>query len=229
MARVLVISDTQEPFGHKDYLAFLKEIRKKYRTDVAVHIGDEIDHHSLGDYDHDPDGYSAGHELQAAIDKLQTYYKAFPSLKLCESNHTMRIIKRAFKSGIPIKYMKDFKEVIGAPKGWNWAFRWVIDEVVYKHGIGYSGTMGAINAAKDELKSCVIGHLHSDAGILYWSNGRETMFGMNVGCGIDSKQYAFAYGKHCRKKPILSAGVVLDGRPTLISMNLKNDRWDGEA
>lgn len=227
MARVLVIADQQSPFEHRDYLDFLKEIRSKYLTDTTVHIGDEIDHHALGDYDHDPDGYSAGHELGAAIDKLTPYYRAFPKLKLCESNHTMRIIKRAFKSGIPIRYMKDFRDVIGAPRGWVWAPKWIIDDAVYKHGLGYSGTMGAINAAKDELRSCVIGHLHSDAGILYWSNGTKTMFGMNVGCGIDSNEYAFAYGKHCRKKPVLSAGIVLNGRPTLITMNLKNGRWDG--
>ena len=50
---------------------------------------------------------------------------------------------------------------------------------------------------------------------------------MNVGCGIDAKAYAFNYGKDSRKKPILSCGVVIDGKPYLEIMTLdKKGRWD---
>lgn len=218
MARVLCISDLQAPFEHKDYLAFLIRVQRKYRCNQVVCIGDEIDHHALGDYDHDPDGYSAGHELQKAIDHLTPYYKAFPKVLLCESNHTARIFKRAMKAGIPIKYMRDFKDVIGAPSGWQWAEKWKIDGVVYKHGCGYSGYAGALNAAKDEKLSCVIGHLHADAGVLFWNNGEETIFGMNVGSGINAKAYAFKYAQYSRKKAVLSCGVIDGGNPYLISM-----------
>jgi hypothetical protein len=221
MARVLVIADLQTPFEHKKYLSFLKETYKKYRCNEVVCIGDEIDHHALGDYEHDPDGYSAGHELEKAIKHLLLYYKAFPKMLLCESNHTGRILKKAFKNGIPLAYMRDFKEVIGAPSNWKWREKWEIDGVVYKHGMGYSGPLGALNAAKDELRSCVIGHLHADAGILYWSNGSTTLFGMNVGSGIDPTAYAFKYAKYSRKKAVLSCGVVLDGAPYLIPMKVK--------
>lgn len=227
MARVLVIADLQAPFNHRDYLPFLIRVQKKYKCDTIVCIGDEIDHHALGDYDHDPDGYSAGNELSKAIEHLTPYYKAFPEMKLCQSNHTDRIFKRAMKAGIPIKYMRDFAEVIEAPDKWKWAEEWVIDGVRYFHGCGYSGTMGALNAAKDSLKPCVIGHLHSDAGLLFWSNGKEDLFGMNVGCGINQKAYAFKYAKHSRKKAILSCGVVLDGEPHLVLMRIRNSRWTG--
>lgn len=218
MARVLIIADTQNPFNHSDYLEFLIETKRKYRTDIVVHVGDEIDHHALGDYDTDPDGYSAGHELQKAIDSLKPYYKAFPEVYLCESNHRARILKKAFKSGIPVRYMKEFKEVIEAPSAWHWKYEWEIDHVKYIHGMGYSGSQGAINAAKDFHKNCVIGHLHSDAGILFFNNGFKTIWGMNVGSGINQDAYAFNYAKDSRKKAIVSCGVVIDQQPHVILM-----------
>ena len=225
MARVLVISDLQCPFDHDDYLAFLLAVEKKFKTSTVVCIGDEVDQHALGDYDHDPDGYSAGHELQKSVDRLKRYYKAFPRALVCESNHSVRALKRAFKNGIPVAYMRDFKEVVEAPSGWQWGHKWVIDGVTYIHGCGYSGTHGAINAAKDNMSSCVIGHLHSDAGILFWSNGKETIFGMNVGSGINQTAYAFSYAKASRKKAVISCGVVINGSPHIIIMRTKNGRW----
>ena len=226
MSRVLCIADQQEPFSHDDYLAFLLAVRKKYKTDRAVHIGDEFDLAALSDYDHDPDGYSAGHELQKGIDRMKFYFNAFSELDLCNSNHVERLSKKAFKAGIPVICIRDFKEVIGAPDGWHWKDEHEIDGVLYKHGVGYSGSLGAINAAKDAMQSCVIGHLHADAGILFYNNGKKTVFGMNVGCGINPDSSAFKYGKHCRKKPVLSCGVILDGQPLLILMNTINGRWD---
>jgi hypothetical protein len=35
-------------------------------------------------------------------------------------------------------------------------------------------------------------------------------FAMQVGCGVDRKSYAMAYGKHF-KKPQINVGVVLEG------------------
>ncbi len=228
MSRVLVIADSQNPFVHPDYLAFLLAVAKQYKTDTTVHVGDEVDHHALSDYDHDPDGLSPGHELTEAIESLKPFYKSFPDTKVCESNHASRIFTKAYKCGIPKAYLKDYREFLQAPDGWKWAVKWEIDGVIYKHGVGYSGTMGALNSAKDEMKPCVIGHLHSDAGILFWSNGSEVLWGMNVGCGIDEKAYAFAYSKNTRKKSILACGVVIDGKPILIQMKTKNGRWTRE-
>lgn len=229
MAKVLVIADTQAPFIHQDYLRFLQAVQKKYKTEITVHVGDLVDHHALGDWDHDPDGFSAGDELKAAIKQLQPYYKAFPDMRVCKGNHDERVFRRAMKYGIPRAYLREYREFLCAPKGWKWLERIEIDSVVYKHGVGYSGINGAINAAKDELKSCVIGHLHADAGVLFWANSQVLLFGMNVGSGIDKDSYAFEYGKHMRKKPILSCGVVIDGNPILVTMRLnKRGRWTGK-
>lgn len=226
--RVLVIADNQLPFEHKDYLWFLKSVKIKYRTNSVVHVGDEVDHHALSDYDHDPDGFSAGHELKKAKESLIPYMKAFPEMLLCESNHTARIYAKAKRAGIARAYLRGYQEFLDAPPKWKWAREHEIDGVLYKHGIEYTGIQGALNAAKDNLKPCVIGHLHAEAGILYWSNGKDVLFGMNVGSGVDANSYAFEYGKTHRKKPVLSCGVVIGGRPYLEIMYLdKNGRWNG--
>lgn len=229
MARVLVIADNQMPFEHRDYLWFLKSVKLKYKTNLVVHIGDELDHHCLSDWDHDPDGFSAGHELKEAKIHLKPYMQAFPEMMICTSNHTVRIYAKAKKAGIPRAYLKDYKDFLDAPSGWKWADSWEIDGVKYLHGVQYSGIQGALNACRDALKPCVIGHLHAEAGLSFWSNGREVLWGLNVGSGIDADAYAFEYGKVMRKKPILSCGVVINGRPYLEFMGLdKNKRWDGK-
>lgn len=226
--RVLVIPDTQEPFGHQDAIAFLTWVKKKYRPDVVVHAGDEVDFHALGDWDHDPDGYSAGHELEAALERLKLYYKLFPKVKACRSNHTDRPLRRAFKAGIPKAFLKDYKEFLRAPKGWEWADQHEIDGVVYEHGEGFSGYNGALNCAQKNGKPTVIGHIHSHAGILYSANSKDIIYGFNVGCLIDRHKYAFRYGKNHRYKPILGVGIVNKGVPMFVPMLLdRSGRWVG--
>ena len=58
-------------------------------------------------------------------------------------------------------------------------------------------------------QSTVIGHVHSWGGVQYTSGPKDTIFGMNVGCGIDETSYAMAYSKPFRYRPTLGCGVVL--------------------
>jgi hypothetical protein len=63
------------------------------------------------------------------------------------------------------------------------------------------------------LMSVVMGHFHSRAGVVWKANPLRRIFGMDVGCGIDIKAFQFVYGKHTQERPILAAGVVIDGIP----------------
>lgn len=228
MSRVLAIPDLQYPFAHKDHLDFLDTVKRKFKPEYVVNLGDEIDFHALSDYNHDPDGYSAGHELEKALECMHALYKLFPKAMVCTSNHTERPFRRAYKYGIPKAFIKDYKEFLQAPKGWNWQEKWRIDNVIYTHGEGWSGRNGAINAAEDAATSTVIGHLHSHAGIQYSANSDRLIFGFNVGCLIDHKSYAFRYGKFIKHKPILGCGIIDDGIPQFIPMLLnKAGRWTG--
>jgi len=229
---VLVVSDLQIPFHHRDAFEFLKEVKRDYRPTSIVNIGDEVDMHALSDYDTDPDGWSAGHELERALEALPTLYRIFPVSRVCISNHTSRPFRRAYKYGIPRKFIRDYKEFLEAPEGWEWRDYWVVDGVRYEHGDALGGGLGSTAASRAPLKnqrSTVFGHFHSSAGIAYSASPESLVFGMNVGCLIDFKSYAFKYAHAQKSRPVLGCGIVDEGIPTFIPMLLDGrGRWVGK-
>lgn len=226
---VLSVPDIHAPFEHRDAIKFLKAVKRKYKPAHVVFQGDEIDAHSLGDYDHDPDGMSAGDELEAAIQHLQPFYKLFPKAMVCTSNHTARPYRQAFKHGIPKAFLRSYAEFLRAPVGWKWADEWEVDGVIYEHGEGFSGQQAAIKSALGNMQSTVIGHIHSFAGIQFSANSKHLIFGFNTGCLIDRHKYAFAYGKKMKTKPILGCGIISNGVPMFVPMALlSNGRWNGK-
>jgi hypothetical protein len=92
----------------------------------------------------------------------------------------------------------------------------IVDGVIYTHGdSGRQGADAALAQAKDNFRSTVIGHFHSQAGAKWWANPEFRVFGLAVGCGIDVSRLQFEYGRRIVAKPILGCGVVLDGRRAL--------------
>jgi len=96
---------------------------------------------------------------------------------------------------------------------WEWDYDFIIDKVLYMHGTGASGIHPAWNMITKKMKSVVLGHCHSRAGVKWMSTGDERFFGMDTGCGIDVKAWQFAYGKNFSVRPFLAAGVIIDGHP----------------
>lgn len=226
---VLAIPDLHCPFEHPDSLAFLQAVQIKYKPTKVVCLGDEIDAYALSTFEHGPDTYSPGHELERAIKHLLPFYEAFPVVYVCTSNHTNRIVKKAFKAGLPEKFLRSFAEILDAPKGWIWADKWIWDDIVYEHGEGYSGAIAHRLIAKDNMKSTVIGHIHAHAGVQYVSNPHEQFFGLNCGCLINDATYAFAYSKNMKNKPVLGCGIIDRGVPYFIPMvENKYKRWTGK-
>ena len=225
---ILCISDTQFPFHHRDTFPFLKAVKKKYKPELVIHQGDEVDFHALGRWSVNPDGYSAGMELDLALEAMRELYTLFPKVRVCTSNHTVRPLKKMFDSGIPRKFIRDYHEFLEAPKGWSWADRWVFDDIIFEHGENVSGPNAALNAAKQNMRSTSIGHQHSYGGVKYYATHDKVIFGMNTGCLIDTEQYAFAYGKKMRVKPTLGCGIILSGAAHFLPMFLdKHRRWNG--
>ena len=97
---VLVIGDLHAPFIKKGYLEHCKKIYKKYKCNKVVFIGDIIDNHYSSFHDTDPDGFSAGQELDRAIAMVQKWYKAFPKAFVCIGNHDAIICRKAFSAGM---------------------------------------------------------------------------------------------------------------------------------
>jgi hypothetical protein len=229
---ILTISDLQIPFEHQDALIFVKHVLKTFSNKdtkiTFVNMGDEVDQHTLSKYVADPNGRSGGDELKEAIHHLRDWYKEFPQMYICESNHTYRVYKKAFDAGIPKEFMRSIQEVYEAPDKWKWNDRWIIDDVCFEHGEYVSGQTAAIRAALDNRMNTVIGHQHSWGGITYSNSIKDQIWGMNTGCLIDVEQYAFKYGKKLRKKPTLGTGIIFNGFPIFVPMILdKKGRWVG--
>lgn len=205
-----MIGDTHIPFEHRNYLAFCKEVYKKYSCNTVVHIGDLVDNNTVSFHSKDADGFSAKEEMDKADKVLQKWYKAFPKVKVVQGNHCSLIERKAFHHELPKRVIKDFKDIWNFPKGWEYEYEYFIDGVRYFHGMGYSGKNAHVKAVTDNRCSCVIGHLHSNAGVEWTASEKDILFGLATGCGINRKAYAFKYGKDFVRKPILGCGVVLE-------------------
>ena len=228
---VLVISDLQIPFQHKDSFKFLRAVKEKYKPTKVVCIGDEVDFCALSDFYQDPDGMSAGEELTKSIKEMKKLYELFPNVMSCLSNHTGRIMRKAFKSGIPTAFIRSYKEFFEAPEGWEWREFWIIDEVRYEHGHAMSGGAAGVlsNACVKNQRSTVFGHFHTGAGIRYISTPESLLFSFNVGSLIDRHSYAFNYSQAQKIRPVLGLGIVDKGIPTFVPMLLaKGGRWVGK-
>lgn len=226
MSTVLCIPDIQYPFQHEDAHAFLKAVKKKYRPDVIVQIGDLLDQHYYSKYGPSSKATDGKEEIKQAVAALKQLYKIFPKVFICWGNHDLRIFKRASDAGIDAQLLRSYEEIIQSPKGWIFSDRWEIDGVIYEHGIGRSGYQGALKAAQANMQSTVIGHLHSNAGILWYGNKKNLIFGFNVGALVDDNKYAFEYARFSSQKSILGCGIVINGLPTFVPMLLNKDgRW----
>lgn len=226
--RQLDVGDLHCPFEHRDAWDFLAAVNKRFRPDVVICKGDELDSHGLSDHDHDPSGRSAGDELEEGLKHLANMYSLFPECYVCESNHTSRVYRRAMKHGIPRQYLRDYSDFMRAPKGWRWAESWIFDNVFHEHGDPESGKDAAITRALANMMHTSIGHVHGFAGVSYRANRQCLLWGMNVGCLIDRRAYAMAYARKMKVKPTLGVGEIDCGVPRWQPMWLdRAGRWTG--
>jgi hypothetical protein len=206
--RILIVGDIHAPFSLDGYLDFCKETYAIYNCNQVIFIGDIIDNHYSSFHTTDPDGMGGGDELDLAINYIQDWVEAFPKADVLIGNHDRMIMRKAFESQIPKRWIKSYNEVLGTE--WNWIERIVYDNVQYVHGEG--GT--ARTKAKNDMMSTVQGHIHTQA-YTEWMVGRNfRVFGMQVGCGIDCTAYAAAYAKHFKKQAI-GCGVVIGGHTAI--------------
>ena len=229
--RVLVVGDLHAPYTHPDAIPFLKHIRDSYGPDMVVQVGDETDGHAISFHDSDANLDSAGVELEKAKLVLEEVHELFPNLLVCDSNHGSLIYRRAKAHGLPVQFIKKYRDILfpehGAP-GWSWADAWVLNTplgpVRFQHEV--SGDF-MLNASH-ERTSLVLGHEHGRFEVQYAASSSALYFGAYAGCLIDKDSMAFAYGKLHRKKPILGCMVITDGCPQLIPMLMNGEgRWVG--
>ncbi|WP_413560744.1 metallophosphoesterase [Bdellovibrio sp. HCB209] len=226
--RILVISDLHAPYGHPDTVRFLTALKRKYKFDKVVCVGDEVDYHAISFHDSDPNLPSPAVELQLAINKLKPLYKLFPKVEIVDSNHGSLVIRKALAHGLPQQVFRTNQEILQAPKGWKWhsdyKFNTPLGLVYMCHG--KTSSPGKLS----QLYGCstIQGHFHERADITYTSTPEKLIWDMHVGCLADDKSRAMAYNKVNPKRPIISVGIIINGIPQLVPMVLnKRGRWIG--
>ena len=229
--RILCVGDLHCPYEHKDTVKFLAAVKKKYRPTRIVFLGDEVDCHAMSFHDSDPDLMSAGHELQVAIDKLQSIYKLFPKADIIDSNHGSMHYRKGKHHGIPRKYLRDYGDILEAPMGWTWHIDLTISQrngpdIYFHHGL----SKNILKVVKERGVCVIQGHYHTDFNIQYVGTPAYLLWGLQVGCSIDGDSLAFAYNRTNLGRPIIGHGIIINGLPKLLPMVLnKKGRWIGEV
>ncbi len=225
---ILIWGDPHFPFHREGYIEFLLAINKKYNPTKIICTGDEIDNHVMSFHDTNPDNIGGGEELDVAIKYLSKLYEAFPEMDLVDSNHGSMVFRKAKVGGIPLKFIRSMKEILEAPKGWNWHKDYLYtmingQDLFVTHGLKKNSLRLA-----EQYGCCVAqGHYHEDMGIQFSSNPRKLIWGMSTGCGVDDKSLAMEYNKTNMKRPILGCGLIINGIPRNIPMIIENGKWNG--
>lgn len=214
MSRVLVIGDVHAPGMRKGYVEFLQRVADTHACNRVVCIGDLVDWASISFHEKSPSLSNAGKEFYQAQKQVAQLAKAFPKADWLIGNHDALTERQAIAVGLPSEVLRDYGDLWGLD--WKVHPRFTkleIDGAIYSHGDGGRGGQHAAMAqAKDNFKSTVIGHFHSQAGVGWWANKEFRIFGLSVGCGIDVDRLQFEYGRKFPAKPVLGCGVVLNGK-----------------
>ena len=228
---IVVMPDLHAPYHHKHALAFMRMVKERFRPDLVINLGDEADKHAMSFHDSDPNLHSAGDELEATKPVLAELHSIFPRMLLCDSNHGSMHYRKAKAHGMPVQYLRTYREILLPgikSNGWQWAESWRVrtpmGDVLFKHQP--SGPI--LTDASHNQCNLVVGHHHGKFSIEYGASSARLYWGGFFGCLIDKDSLAFAYGKHTMYKPILGCGVIINGVPTLIPMLLdSNGDWVG--
>ena len=212
MSKVLVIGDIHAPATHPGYLSFCRDLYHEWNCNQVVLIGDIPDHQAISFHTKNPNCPGPSDEAELTKQHIHVWYRAFRRAKVCIGNHDDRVLRLAESVNIPSRYIRDYKETWETPQ-WDWEQEHIIDGVYYFHGTGQGGIHPAWTASGKMLMPVVMGHCHARAGVKWRANPMQRIFSMDVGCGIDIDAYQFAYGRHIKDRPVLAAGLVLDGIP----------------
>ena len=234
--RVLIIPDQHVPYHHPDMLAFLAWVKASFKPDLVVNMGDEVDNHALSFHDSDPNLDSAGKELERSLPTLKALAKLFPNQLVCASNHGSLVYRKAKAHGLPVQYIKSYRQILfpeGGGNGWSWQYEWIVrvpkagaeyGEVLFKH----QSTNATADAAHNRVDGLCVGHNHGRFEVAYAASRDFLYWGGTFGCLIDKDALAYAYGKETKNKPIIGCGILLEGLPMMIPMQLDSGgRWIG--
>lgn len=216
--RVLVISDFHAPAHSPHVVDWLADLKRKYKPQNVVCIGDLGDQHAWSTHSDDPHSLGPDEEDIYTLRVLKQLYRLFPRVKACIGNHDLRLARRCGGIGIPSRLQRTVSEIYSSPAGWQWRDSWYVDGVWYSHGTQFRGPNPALQAALLNGVPAVIGHHHSRAGVTYLAGSVKSTWGMSVGCLVDPTYPTMAYAARHASQSILGTGVVIDRIPHFIPM-----------
>lgn len=232
---VLVIPDLQAPFHAKEALPFLSMVAQRYQVDEVVCIGDEVDFNWASNHDKCTDIDQPVRELEMAIEFMDSLFKMFPKAYSLTSNHVHGRLSTMRKNGrIPRQLMHNFRDIIGAPKGWEWYEEVHLGNVLFRHGDKWprlTTNHVAKNIPRDYGKhmSVIHGHLHEchgrvgDAVLV----GDDEYWAAYTGCLINPRSEAFDY----TKAPKVRLGCLVIEKGEVHRVPFRRDeygRWTGK-
>jgi predicted MPP superfamily phosphohydrolase len=216
---VLIISDLHIPYQHRKLFRFLKFLKKKYKPDIIIFLGDEVDGHSWSFHSHDSELASPADELKAAIKILQKVYKIFPKAFLLHSNHGSLLERKTKANGLPISVLKPLPQLYETP-GWFWTDRIILQTKIGSTILGHGMSPKELEWAKSEGMSTVEGHYHTVFRLSWGARPSGEYYSMHLGCLINFGSLAFAYAKSNLKQPMIGSGIIhKDGEPELLRLN----------
>jgi hypothetical protein len=170
-----------------------------------------MDFHSMSRHVTETDALSPQSEYEQAKKWVKKLTTVFPEGELILGNHDFIPQRQMKEINLDPALLRPYNELYGLPEGWNVnPLYYVIPEwdVLCEHGINSAGKFGAINTAVQKRCSYVQGHTHASAGVMYTSNYKSTIFGLNTGWLGDEHSLAVRYAKYSIKKGVLGCGVV---------------------
>ena len=226
---ILVIGDLHAPVYHAETVDFLEAVKKVIKPTRTVLTGDEVNWESISYHEKNPDLPGARDELLESRIALKPIYELFPKVDVLESNHGDLPFRKAMTLGLPSEIIRTRREILGAPRGWEWHLDLTIPTsngpVYFTHG-----KSSAIDKlSKNMAMSCVQGHFHSKFYVSYWANPNGLFFDCNAGSFADSKHPAMRYQVNSLNKGIMGVIVIENGlaRPYPMLLN-KKGKWVGK-
>lgn len=227
-SNVIIVSDPHLPAVKDGYFEFIRDTKRKYQCGSDLFIGDIYDFAAMSFHQKNPKMPSAEDEFNKAYKMVRRWYKLMPNAVVMTGNHDDLPQRQAEACGILDRMINGLNDVFDTPN-WDWKpryYRYVTEEfgskIIFSHGdCGKGGLHAAMKNAKEHFTSYVQGHLHSQAGVNWFANEGNLVFGMNVGAGMNWETLAMDYGRKFTAKPVISCGVIADGIPMVIPMDFK--------
>lgn len=214
---ILVLPDLHAPYNHPQALEFLAWVHE-YRgcRERVASVGDIWDFHSMSFHKNEPDAMSPEEEYVKIREFSAELAELFPYGDVVLGNHCDIPKRKMVDAGLAPSMLKTPNALYNLPDTWTiHPMYYVLEpnswDVLVEHGCGSAGKYGCANTGKEKRCSYVQGHTHSNAAVIYTTNYKNTQFGLNVGCLVDSSSLAMRYGKYSTRKGVLGCGVVYSG------------------